>query len=71
MKKNNDIFYPIDVISVPKAFGIIGDPLFMLPGFPIKLEMTKIYYFVETLIILAILAVTFFSIKNPTLKVGF
>ena len=32
---NNDIFYPIDVISVPKAFGIIGDPLFMFPGFPI------------------------------------
>ncbi len=29
---------------------LIGDPLFMLPGFPIKLEMTKIYYFTETLI---------------------
>jgi len=51
MNINSNIFCDIDVISVPKTFGIIGDPLFMLPEFPIKLEMTNLSFFAETLLL--------------------
>jgi hypothetical protein len=37
-------------VSSPNVF--IGDPLFMLPGFPVKLGMTENSYFAKGLILI-------------------